>query len=59
MVTNSLANKLLGNFFIKFHKPKTPARIFSDEKTALEWLRAVIAEKSIAEKSVKPEMLID
>lgn len=39
IVTNSIANKIIGNFFIKFNKPASPTRIFSDELTAIEWLR--------------------
>ncbi len=39
IVTTSLANKLLGNFFINFHKPTSSSRIFSDEKTAIDWLK--------------------
>jgi hypothetical protein len=42
IVTKSLANKLLGNFFINFHKPKSSSRIFSDEQNAIEWLRTHI-----------------
>ena len=40
IVTNSLANKLLGNFFINFHKPSSSSRIFSTEEAAIEWLRS-------------------
>lgn len=36
---NSLANRLVGNFIIQFHKPYAPTKLFSDENTALEWLR--------------------
>ena len=39
IVTKSLANKLVGNFFINFHRPRSSSRIFSEEKSALEWLR--------------------
>lgn len=39
IVTNSLANKIIGNFFIKFNKPATPTRIFSDQDSAVVWLR--------------------
>lgn len=39
IVTNSLANKLVGNFFIKFNKPLSPTKIFSDETTAINWLK--------------------
>lgn len=38
-VTNSLANKLFGNFFIRFNRPATPTRMFTDEKTAFNWLQ--------------------
>ena len=46
IVTTSLANKLLGNFFIKFHKPMSSSRIFSDEPSAIEWLRTIINNNS-------------
>lgn len=39
IVTNSLANRLLINFFITFHKPQTPVKMFSSEEEALKWLR--------------------
>jgi hypothetical protein len=42
IVTKSLANKLLGNFFVNFHKPKSPSRMFSEEQEAIEWLREQI-----------------
>ena len=45
IVTNSLANKLLGNFFINFHKPHSSARIFNEEDSALEWLKTQLAKQ--------------
>ena len=39
IVVNSLANKIVGNFIIKFHKPIAKTALFSDEKYALQWLR--------------------
>jgi uncharacterized Fe-S cluster-containing protein len=39
IVVNSLANRLIGNFIIQFHKPIAKTRLFSDEKSALQWLR--------------------
>ncbi|MGZ3862925.1 MAG: DUF7793 family protein [Bacteroidia bacterium] len=45
IVTNSLANKLIGNFFINFHKPLSSSRIFNDEKSALEWLRSEVSKQ--------------
>ncbi len=47
IVTTSLANKLLGNFFIKFHKPLSSSRIFTDEQSAIEWLREQLNKKQI------------
>ncbi len=40
IVTNSIFTKHLANFFmnISFSKSKMPARVFSDEKDAIEWL---------------------
>lgn len=37
-VTNSVANKLFGNFFIKFNRPATPTKMFNNEAAAYEWL---------------------
>jgi hypothetical protein len=38
ILINSLANKLVGNFIIQFHKPIAKTRLFSDEMSALTWL---------------------
>jgi len=39
IIVNSMANRIVGNFIIKFHKPIAKTRLFSDEETALAWLR--------------------
>ena len=39
VITESLANKIVINFFIKFYKPKSPFKMFSTENDALDWLR--------------------
>lgn len=39
ILVNSLANKLVGNFIIKFHKPPAKTALFTEEKYALNWLR--------------------
>lgn len=39
IIVNSMANRIVGNFIIKFHKPIAKTRLFSDEETALVWLR--------------------
>lgn len=37
-VLNSVALKLIGNFYIKVNKPVRPTRIFSNEQEAIDWL---------------------
>ncbi len=39
ILVNSLANKLIGNFIIQFHKPIATTKLFSDEAAAIEWLK--------------------
>lgn len=39
--TSSMANRLIGNFFIRVNKPATPTRMFNDEQSALEWLKRI------------------
>lgn len=31
-------SRALGNFFLGFNRPETPARLFTDEASAVEWL---------------------
>ena len=42
IVTNSMATKIIGNFFIKVNKPASPTKLFSDEKQAFEWLKRLL-----------------
>ncbi len=39
-VVNSLANKLVGNFYINFNKPQIPTKIFSNKEKAMIWLQS-------------------
>lgn len=41
-VTNSLAQKLLGNFYMNFHKPGAPTKMFDDVEKATEWLKSFL-----------------
>lgn len=41
MIANSLANKLIMQFFIQFNKPPYPYRIFENEIDAVKWLQSV------------------
>lgn len=40
---DSLAHKLIGNFYIKYNKPSVPTKIFPTKKEAMEWLKTFIA----------------
>ena len=39
IVVNSVALKLLINFYIAFNKPDRPTRMFENEAKAIEWLK--------------------
>jgi hypothetical protein len=39
LLFKSPVTKVLGNFFLRFNKPKTPVRLFSSEAEALKWLK--------------------
>lgn len=41
-VINSVALKLVGNFYIRYNKPTRPTRLFTDETEALRWLRTFL-----------------
>jgi len=53
IVTDSLANRLVGNFIIKFHKPSSPTRLFSKMEEAETWLRDCIAKEDNPAESGK------
>lgn len=38
LVSESLAGKLMANFFIKFNRPEAPTRFFNSEEEAIIWL---------------------
>lgn len=39
IVVKSLAQKLLGNAYIKINKPIAPNTLFTDEMKAIDWLK--------------------
>ncbi|MCB0408761.1 MAG: STAS/SEC14 domain-containing protein [Flavobacteriales bacterium] len=41
IVTDSLASKLLANFFIKINKPSSPTRMFNSKEEGLLWLNTI------------------
>lgn len=42
LLTRSPLNKVMGNFFLRLHKPLIPTRLFSSEVEAVEWLRTFL-----------------
>jgi len=41
LVVSNTPSKLLANFFIKYHEPINPTKIFTNFDDALEWLRSL------------------
>ncbi len=41
-VINSIAQKLLGNFYITFHRPVKPTKLFNQMKDAEKWLKTFV-----------------
>ena len=44
IVVNNLHTKILANFYMKFHKPVNPVKIFSDYNKAEKWVRKIKSE---------------
>jgi hypothetical protein len=42
LITRSAAIRVLYNIYMQLNKPKSPARMFSDEESAVKWLRTFI-----------------
>lgn len=41
VVVDTLAYKLIANFYLKFNKPKRPYKVFSKEEEAIKWLKTI------------------
>lgn len=52
MLMTSLPLRMLGNFFIKFNKPASPTKIFTNEADAIKWLKAYRDKKINWKKSM-------
>ena len=44
IVVNNLHTKIIANFYMKFHKPENPVKIFSNYKKAENWLIKIRSE---------------
>jgi hypothetical protein len=55
LVYRSFGNKIVFNFYITFHKPKVPTKLFSTEEKAMEWLKGFLymTESHNTESSIK------
>lgn len=40
VVINSLSQRIMANFYIRFNKPIRPTKVFTDRKLAEEWLQS-------------------
>lgn len=38
VLVNSMATRIAGNFYIRFNKPSSPTRIFTNAEDAMSWL---------------------
>ena len=39
LLTESVAGKFIGNFFLQINKPKVPVRLFTNDTDAVNWLK--------------------
>ena len=46
ILVNNTATRLLANFYLKFHKPKHPVKLFSNLDEAEEWIKQFIIQKA-------------
>lgn len=44
MLLSSSLSRIIGNFFLSFHKPVVPVKLFDNEKKALAWLSGFTKE---------------
>ena len=58
IVINSLANRIVGNFIIRFHKPKAPTRLFSSMEKAKEWLQERLKDYSEKKNSMSVKSFV-
>ena len=40
ITNNNLATNIIANFYLKFHKPKNPTKLFNKETDAITWLKS-------------------
>ena len=45
IITSSLAQRLIVNFYINVDRPNVPTKMFGSEEEALKWLRKILDKK--------------
>jgi hypothetical protein len=53
-IVNGLGQRILGNFYLKVMKPKTPTKFFSDVEAALGWLEVNKHEIAYSNDEAQP-----
>lgn len=51
ILITSLSTRIIGNFFIKIHKPHFPTRLFTNEEDAARWLKKFSRETTAKSSS--------
>ncbi len=44
LVLSSSISRIIGNFFLSFHNPSVPVKLFDDEEKALAWLKRFVEQ---------------
>jgi hypothetical protein len=57
IVVDSLPNRLIANFIIKFHKPSAPTKLFSTPEAGLTWLHKQIIKERKEKNKRRQTML--
>ena len=39
IIVNNIADKIMGTFYIRYNKPKSPTKLFVNENEAIKWLK--------------------
>jgi hypothetical protein len=47
LLTHSVGQRLMGNFYMNFNKPYVNTRLFNDKELAIKWLRDQLNEQNV------------
>jgi hypothetical protein len=46
-IIHSNFQRMVGNIFIQFNRPRVPTRLFNDEETAIAWLKPYLSRQPV------------